>query len=317
MKQPLITVLIPAYNAGKYIEESIQSILNQSYSNLEIIVIDDGSTDSTYSILKDIQDKRIRLYRNSKNCGVAYTLNRGLGLARGKYIARHDADDLSVHDRIAAQAQYLDNHPIAQVVSSDYIEFDASNQSYKSMQVPELLTFISCPVHHPGTMYRRDFILKNRCFYEGEAEDFFFWNQIYKANGYRKGTFHNFNQAMFYYRIHNKQLTSKKSEVFLIEKNKAFANHFNDFLKYFEFGYDVSRPLTSAEISAFKDKFEKWEKPIYSTEAYDQLKTIFLYNFYFYNFSKSNLLNDLIGFVNSDQRTLRSCVKFVVSYNSV
>lgn len=112
MKNKLVSVIIPVFNVEKYVQEAIQSIQNQTYTNLEIIVIDDGSTDSTYKLLYEMakKDKRIKLYKNEHNLKIVKTLNRALKLAKGHYIARMDGDDISALDRIEKQVNFLENN---------------------------------------------------------------------------------------------------------------------------------------------------------------------------------------------------------------
>ena len=105
MKKPLVSVLMPAYNAEKYIAEAIESILNQTYENFELIIADDASTDKTWSIICNYNnnDKRIVAVRNNKNLYIAGNRNKLVSLARGKYIAWQDADDISYRKRLERQ----------------------------------------------------------------------------------------------------------------------------------------------------------------------------------------------------------------------
>ena len=96
----LITVLKPVYNGAKYLNEAIDSILNQTFSDFEFLIIDDGSTDQSIDLIKTYEDPRIQLFENEVNIGQSATLNKGLRLARGKYIARMDQDDISTLDRL-------------------------------------------------------------------------------------------------------------------------------------------------------------------------------------------------------------------------
>lgn len=107
---PLVSVIVCAYNAEQYIDESISSIINQSYENLEIIVINDGSTDLTLSHLEKISklDKRIKIISNKYNLGFINSLNIGLGCFSGKYIARMDADDIAKPSWIEKIVTYLE-----------------------------------------------------------------------------------------------------------------------------------------------------------------------------------------------------------------
>ena len=107
----LVSVILPAYNAQDTIAESIDSILNQSFRDFELIVINDGSTDATEKVIAQYDDSRIRYFANPGNQGLIYTLNRGLELSQGKYIARMDADDISLPARFEKQVRILEEHP--------------------------------------------------------------------------------------------------------------------------------------------------------------------------------------------------------------
>lgn len=114
---PAVSVLLPVFNGAPYLAEAISSILEQSWGNFELIIINDGSTDGSGDIAKRFADSRIR-YFEQKNAGLAATLNRGIGLARGAYIARQDADDISKPERFARQLAYLEANPDCGMVGS-------------------------------------------------------------------------------------------------------------------------------------------------------------------------------------------------------
>ena len=109
---------MPVYNAEKFLAEAIDSILQQSFSDFEFIIIDDCSTDSSVAIIESYKDARIRLYRNNVNSGISYSLNRGIELATTELIARMDADDVSYPQRLQIQYDYLLAHPECAMVSS-------------------------------------------------------------------------------------------------------------------------------------------------------------------------------------------------------
>lgn len=115
---PKITVFMPMFNAEKFIGEAVDSILNQTFKDFELLIIDDGSNDQSREIVEKYQDSRIRLYVNERNRGLPYTRNRGLELARGKYLAVMDADDISDPYRLAKQWNYMENHPETVVLAS-------------------------------------------------------------------------------------------------------------------------------------------------------------------------------------------------------
>src|SRR4051812_37828652 len=106
MSTPMVTILMPAYNASKYISEAISSVLQQSFSDFELLVIDDGSADETASIIRQFTDPRIH-YLHQHHQGIAYALNKGLREAKGRFIARFDADDVCMPSRLARQVNFL------------------------------------------------------------------------------------------------------------------------------------------------------------------------------------------------------------------
>lgn len=129
-KKPLVSVLIPVFNVAAYVKEAIRSIQNQTYQNLEIIVIDDGSSDDTYSIVEElsIKDKRIKLYKNEKNLKIVKTLNKALTLSNGEYIARMDGDDISAPDRIERKINFLKENRDVDLVGCSLISIDGSGK---------------------------------------------------------------------------------------------------------------------------------------------------------------------------------------------
>jgi glycosyltransferase involved in cell wall biosynthesis len=107
---PFVSVILPVYNGGPYLQSAVSSILSQSHKYFELIIIDDGSTDDSAHVLCTFKDERIRLFRQA-NQGLASTLNRGISVARGSYIARQDQDDISMPDRLSKQVAYMQAHP--------------------------------------------------------------------------------------------------------------------------------------------------------------------------------------------------------------
>lgn len=126
----LVSVLIPVYNVEKYVEVAIRSIIDQTYKNIEIIIIDDCSTDLTYEICRrlSIADQRIRLYKNDVNCKISFTLNRALEYANGELIARMDGDDISELDRIEKKVDFLKNNPLFDLVGCSVIAINSKDK---------------------------------------------------------------------------------------------------------------------------------------------------------------------------------------------
>lgn len=111
MSDPKLTVFMPMYNSARYVAETIDSVLKQTFTDFEFLIIDDGSTDDSVAVVSQYTDPRIRLERNPQNLKLAKTRNRGLELARGEYIAFIDSDDICQPERLALQVAYLDTHP--------------------------------------------------------------------------------------------------------------------------------------------------------------------------------------------------------------
>jgi glycosyltransferase involved in cell wall biosynthesis len=122
-----ISIGIPFYNAEKFLTLAIGSVLKQSFTDFELILIDDGSTDGSLAIARSFKDPRIRLYSDGQNMGIAYRLNEQIKLARGQYFARMDADDIMDRERIEIQLRYLENNPTIDVIGSSAVVIDDNN----------------------------------------------------------------------------------------------------------------------------------------------------------------------------------------------
>lgn len=159
---PIISVIMAVYNGEKYLQESVESVLNQTFPDLEFIIVDDGSTDRTWPILAKYDDPRIRLIQNVKNIGLASSLNKALSIAVGSYVARMDADDISLPDRLAIQHRYLEANPEVGVLGTQMIIIDMYGRGSKTYHVPSTHgailwgLFFGNPLAHPTVMFRRD-----------------------------------------------------------------------------------------------------------------------------------------------------------------
>ena len=128
MKNPKVTIIISAFNHEKYVAESIQSVLDQSFQDFELIIIDNGSTDSTFKIIKTFNDSRIRVFQIKKNTGFSYALNYALIKAKGEYISLFTSDDISLFDKLDQQVKYLDQYSdVGAVFSKAYIIDERGN----------------------------------------------------------------------------------------------------------------------------------------------------------------------------------------------
>jgi len=158
---PLVSVVMSVYNGEKYLAEAVESILNQTFRDFEFIVIDDGSTDGTAAILDGFHDARIVRWQNKQNIGLSRSLNTGLKMARGKYIARMDSDDVSLPERFAKQVQFLDEHQDIGVLGTAFEIIDEIGARGAEIHFPvepglvRWQMFFYCPIVHPSVMMRR------------------------------------------------------------------------------------------------------------------------------------------------------------------
>ena len=206
----LVSVLIPAYNCGEYIEYAVSSIVNQTYTNLEIIVIDDGSTDDTWLKLEKIKDKRLVMLKNKENLKIVGTLNKGIALAKGKYIARMDGDDFSYPDRIEKQVAYLESNEDTVVVGGaiEVCDIDMNLINRRKYPVEDAAIrakmFRYNPFAHPAVLIRKSAI--DASGYElNWAEDYNMWFKLGRI-----GKLANLNETVLKLRTHSASVSQSK-----------------------------------------------------------------------------------------------------------
>lgn len=192
MKVPEVSVLMPVYNIELYLREAIDSILQQTFTNFEFIIVNDGSTDRTEEIVLSYKDERIRYYRNDKNSGVIYTLDRAMHLSKGKYLARMDGDDISLPDRLQKQYDYMQKNncdvvaSCVQLIDKDgkdigYWDEDKKNISAKAIK--NYLPINNC-IAHPTVMMKSEILKKYK--YNPKQrhnEDYDLWLRIIADGG--------------------------------------------------------------------------------------------------------------------------------------
>lgn len=210
----LVSVLMPVYNAEKFLDESIGSILNQTYKDFEFYIINDGSTDKSEEIIQSYRDPRIKYIKNDKNIGYIKSLNKGLQLITSKYIVRMDSDDVSFKDRIEKQVHYMESNQQVAVCGSSIIKFrqDASTATRVTYVItdPKILAFSSIfytSIYHPSVIIRNDIIKNNNLTYQEKyyyAEDKAIWLDM---NEY--GLLGNIEEPLLYYRLHDKQVSTQ------------------------------------------------------------------------------------------------------------
>lgn len=210
---PDVSVLMPVFNAEKFLKIAIESILNQTYQHFELIIVDDGSTDSSPNIVKSFDHEKIRYYKNDTNIGLIATLNRGINLCSGKYIARMDADDISLPTRLEEQVAFLNNNSDYVLIGSNTERIDSEGilirkkKYYCEANLIRTKLFFKNTFAHSSVMIRKEifdeFRYDSRYIY---AEDYHLWIQL--ASKYRIA---NLNKTLVRYRVHNESISAKKN----------------------------------------------------------------------------------------------------------
>lgn len=223
----LVSVVIPLYNAEKYIEKTLRSILNQTYSNFEIVIVDDASTDSSIDIVKNICDSRIRLYCNEDNEGIAYTRNRAISLSKGEYIALMDDDDIAPEYRLKDEVDVLNKNPDLDIVAGNTYSIDENDQIIGMFKPvyhnSELLKYdmMFCNQFGNGSaLIRKDFIVQNEIEYRDNmygAEDYRFWTECVSKGA----NIYTMDKIMLSWRKHNSESVKLKNS---IERDLAIWN---------------------------------------------------------------------------------------------
>jgi len=219
--QPLVSVVMPVYNGERFLRDAIESILNQTYKNFEFIIVDDGSTDNSLKIIKEYQkkDKRIRLIENKKNLGQAKSLNKGLSLAKGKYYAKIDSDDIACKTRIEKEVDFLERNNNYVVVGSNLEIIDENNNTigyrfyHQEDREIRKLIIIKSPFAHPSVMIKLSALKK--IYYDESflyCEDYDLWFKLLK---YGKGK--NLSHFLLKYRVSKNQVKSKRLKIQLKE----------------------------------------------------------------------------------------------------
>jgi glycosyltransferase involved in cell wall biosynthesis len=183
---PLISVLLAVHNGGELLDESIHSILAQTLTDFELLVIDDGSTDDSYDRAAAFKDPRVRILRNEVNIGLTRSLNRGLSEVHGEYVARQDADDISLQNRFEAQVQYLRAHPEVVLVGTSAVRINPKGTMIGTNDMPvthaaiRWASVVDNPFLHTSVMFRRA-VVQEYGGYDEQYEvcqDYALWNRL-------------------------------------------------------------------------------------------------------------------------------------------
>lgn len=219
---PKVSVITPVYNCKQYLRESVDSIKNQIFGDFEFIILDDGSTDGTYGVIRDETDARIIKMHYGKNKKIPIRRNEAISICHGEYIAIHDGDDISEADRLSLQVDFLDKNPDIFCVGGHATKIDKNGDEIGLMDYPpethqEIVKmlrdkFYLNPIIDPTTMFRRDIFHKLGGYNIDEeiytAPDYDLWLRAISA-GYR---FANIQKPIIKYRENSSGMTGQKKQ---------------------------------------------------------------------------------------------------------
>lgn len=225
---PEVSVVMTVFNSEKYLEEAVKSILDQTLKNIELIIVDDASTDNGLNILRKFNDPRIHIFKLEKNYGPSYARNYGIKEARANYVALMDSDDVAVRSRLQLQYNELKNGT-ANAVFSEYFLINDCGEKVKRKQMDysiadtEALLLIYTPICCPTVMIEKK-LLENISFNNSMrfAEDYDLWCRLIIAGV----KFHHLKEPLLSYRIHDDQSSGKKSNTFIQEQISVITKNY-------------------------------------------------------------------------------------------
>jgi len=229
---PKLTVLLPIYNVAPYLDQAIESVLSQTFKDFEFLIIDDGSTDDSVAIVEKYTDSRIKLVKHTVNKGLIATLNEGLALAKGEYIARIDGDDLwSSPDKLQMQFSYLHAHSDCVLIGTAATAIDADGHFLYNMLVPitdediQLKMLATNCFFHPSVVFNKKVALELGGFLTSDlyVEDYSLWLRMGRTH-----TLSNIDKPLLSYRVHTSGVTFKnnliqaRNSLKVVKENKKY-----------------------------------------------------------------------------------------------
>ena len=214
MKNPLVSVILPVYNAEKYLNDSIKSIINQTYKNFELIIIEDGSTDKSLEIINKFKDNRIKIISHKSNTGLIYSLNEGIKISNGELIARMDADDISLETRFEKQVDFLNLNKDIGICSTWYRVISNSKMVKREETNPlkvKCKLLFGCPIAHPAVMMKKEILSNEKIVYSHEflhAEDYELWIRLSHITHIS-----NYPEVLLLYRFSPEQVSQKHKDI--------------------------------------------------------------------------------------------------------
>lgn len=228
--RPLVSVIMPAYNAGKYISEAIRSVIDQTYTNWELIIVEDKSDDDTLDVIESFQDEHIILLRNDRNKGIAYSSNRAIDRAKGKYIALLDDDDVAMSERLRLQVDFMEKHENIDIAGGRSVVIDAEGNELRKGDMPRnnpkynkaiLLFRCGMGFMNSTAMIRREFIQKHNLRYQENCygmQDYKFYIDSSKV-----GNISSIDEYILKQRLHDKNESLRRQTEYGKERAETYA----------------------------------------------------------------------------------------------
>lgn len=273
--EPLVSVVMPAYNGEKYIKEAIDSVLNQTYPNFELIIVEDKSTDHTLNIIQTYHDSRVKVYQNLQNKGISYSTNKAIDQSNGKYIALLDDDDIALERRLEWQVAFLETHEEIDILGGrsalidkdgKFIRYD-KEPLYNSNYIKANLLFYNKKFANCTAMIRKSFIEKNNLRYQENClgmQDFKFYIDSSKV-----GAMTSIDHLIHLKRIHEEEVTVLSQKMHAGERKKLHAEFQRESL--IKSGF----VLSEEHLQIINDIITEMPARTYSVHDAKQLYTVF------------------------------------------
>jgi glycosyltransferase involved in cell wall biosynthesis len=269
MNAPLVSVVMPVYNAAPYLKDAIESILVQTFADFELLIFNDHSSDSSLEIINSYNDARIKLISYPDNMGIVRSLNDGIKSAAGKYIARMDADDISKRERLEKQVSFLESNKDVGVCGTWYQTFGISEKLFgPRLSHDEIVAYfllIGNPIGHPSVMIRKNVLTDNNLFYDPDfniCQDYNLWTELFD-----KTKFSILPEVLLKYRVHEQSVSVSKKDMQRVK---------NEIIKLKAFERFFKRKLSIVEIRAIQTLNNSlYENFIHTKETCDAIDELY------------------------------------------
>ncbi len=276
---PCVSMIMSVYNGAVALRQTIESVLEQSFQDFEYLIINDGSTDETAHILACFGDERIRVVHNEHNRGLPFSLNRGLSLAQGQYVARIDAGDWVVPERLEKQVAFLENHPSVGIVGTGCVVIDETGTSQSEERFPltdleiRWASLLKNPFLHPSVMLRRDILQQHQLSYDKRfhtSQDYELWTRLLQ---HTQGA--NLKELLTCYRISDASITVQRRNEQLRNHDAIAFRTIRHTMPDFSISLEQVSPLREAFVGGSIPKDQRAFPQVQQARRYLELLSVF------------------------------------------